>query len=325
MTDNEFRAMIAPHNENRLLNGRFDRAKQLLLIMCGGLMTTSLSLFAIFVAVHWFQYEIMSMYIWVIVPMGTFIVGIFCGLGCALVSKMRCYRIGKRELLFLSGFFVLLYFSAKYCEFFLLAPVFDDGSPVRFFEYCDHAIRSASLVQGDGSIHEQIGVWGYLFQFSNILGFVVGGLVVAATPSGSAPKCKKCSSLMKKNNIFTIPSGIPMVEAGTKLSYLERKEYDEALNEAMQKGFADLQQLQTLASDKHSESLQRLLEKLLTSSNKRKKLTGEISMPLTYCKRCNNGYLSPVIIKWEGTQYSRAYQEPLFLTPDICEKLQRKV
>ncbi len=173
--------------------------KQSVVALCG-LVTSVLVALLITVAQHLTGFDLFTLSVWVIVPVGAILTGFAAASGYYFGSLY--FHTRPNALLFLQMVLIagLTFFLIYYLEYSTL--VLDDGRRasdyVSFSRYFNLAITTAHYRFGRGARDVgEIGEAGYWFAVIQFVGFLLGGIAIFLTLMNH-PVCESCKKYFRK-------------------------------------------------------------------------------------------------------------------------------
>jgi len=302
------------------LSYEFNTKRPGLFVIGSGLATSAISLFLVFLlAAVTEDFQLMGFYLNYIIPIGAIGAGLVAGSGYGFASWLSGVKISRKLLLAVVGLQIGTYFLAQYVEYRNFAPCYEDGTPLGFFEYYDYMARSFAWTQDDGSMGEPIGLWGYAFRLLEVAGFAIGGLIVPLILF-KKPYCAKCQVYMKTRNICLIPNGVQPKRIKKK-NVEEQAAYDANIEKAEKQGKEILSQLQSLAENGQTDEFNKLIKLLNEQKKTTGKLTSRISVALSFCNHCHNGFLQPSMLTGQSDKIVVAPLDQIKLENEFVRKI----
>jgi len=300
------------------------RRRSMLPVLFAGGVTTALTLIgnSVMVAVSDGEFDLMSMYANLIIPIGPLLVGLIAGCGYGLMSWLTGVKITGKLLWLVLFCQLIAYVVAQFLSILPIILYAQDaglygrglGDVVKAFaHFFDEFTRSFEMVdQGKEATGVGMGTWGYGIRFLEILGFVGGGLIVPAITK-TAPYCDRCKVYMKTKSLGLLPCGCPQRKVGKK---------DEAGQAAYaaehEAGFlAAMEQLETIrkwAEEGQVSDLKRLIDPYQEKAARKEteQQTARLELKIQRCRNCHAGTLQAVVITGGGDTVS---QEDLGKSP----------
>lgn len=281
------------------------------IVLISGLITTALALFGVYALDRYTDdFHIMGWYANHILPVGALLVGLVAASGYGIVSWLSGVKITRGLLWIIVLLQILAYFTARYIEFRNL------HLPMSFLEFYDFTARTIAWKQHDGTFGEPLGAWGYGIRFLEVLGFVLGGLVVPLLML-KAPYCPACQLYMKSRQLTLFPASVP-VRKVKKSDASGQAAYEAEQQQAFDQGKQTLETLQQLATKNDPAGFRKKIEELQPGQKAAGKLPGRFALKLVHCKRCCGGQLLSTHILGQGnqiktTEIARAEINPEFI------------
>ncbi len=273
------------------------------LVLACGLLTTALTLFAIYWLGANARTNVMGWYANYVIPAGAILVGLAAASGYGLASWLSGVKISRGLLWSVLILQLASYFGAQYVEFRTRDPHYQDGTPVGFLEYFDVSARSFAWEQKDGSAGEPLGAWGYAFRLLELMGFTGGGLIVPVLLRRK-PYCDSCQLYMSTRELAVLPCGV--APRKIKKSDLQGQlNYEQEQKEAGAKGQALLDGVAGCAREGRVSELRGILDAHVGRKKEYGKLSQRISVSLTSCGRCGTGFLSTAVLTGQGDKVQR--------------------
>lgn len=169
-----------------------------MLVLIGG-FGSSLAAVALVAVVNSFGFNIMGLHFWFIVPAGALIVGMVSGLGYAACSKGFNVKIRPDFLWLVVAVSILTYILSHGITYLFLLKQYNlSGSQFTFVDYVRDICENTTYQSSRSNLQSfQLGAWGYLFQFVEMVGFSLGSMVPLAI-LGTKPYCDHCQLYMDK-------------------------------------------------------------------------------------------------------------------------------
>ena len=184
---------------------------QPIIVLAAGVITTVLTLLLVYVCDRWADGNIMGWYANYVIPIGAIFVGIAAGAGYGLASWLTGVKIRTWLLSTVVALQIITYFCANYVQFKSRGPLMLPGSThvLSFPEYYHYEAVNFAWKQENGKPGAPLGNNGYFFRALEVLGFVLGGIVVPAAMM-KVPYCELCQIYMKTRNLATIPASVKL-------------------------------------------------------------------------------------------------------------------
>jgi hypothetical protein len=176
-------------------------------IALGGLATSILTAVLVTLVQLWIGINLFTFSAWVFIPVGAIGCGLLAASGYFIAAKIL-HQNANRLLLF--QMIVIAIFSQFLIYWLEYQTLVVDGGYVskyiNFFDYLRISITNAHMViHGTMDTGVAVGELGYIFAFLDLLGFMVGAILVYLR-LGSEAKCEKCQTYLrtakKKNDRF---------------------------------------------------------------------------------------------------------------------------
>ncbi len=285
---------------------------QFRLVVGAGLITTTLALLGVYLLNTHGGENIMGWYANYVIPIGAILVGLVAASGYGLASWFAGVKITKGLLWTIVFLQVAAYFAAQYIEYTAVKPVYEDGSPVGFWTYFDAVTRAFAFKGHDGKPGPELGMWGYGLRVLEVVGFVVGSLIVPII-LWKKPYCNACQMYFRTKSLGLIPAGVAprKVKKGDSAGQAAyAKEQEEALNG----GAALLGALTEKAAAGDADGFRAILAEHAAKPKQKEygKLTRRIGLSVGHCPRCHAGFLAATAYEGKANEVK---QTPLGQTP----------
>lgn len=289
-----------PEADHPIIPGGPRQERSTSLVLISGLATTSLTLLGVYLLEkNTDDFHIMGWYANYVLPVGALIVGVAASSGYGLASWFSGIKITRKLLWTVVVLQFLAYFAAQYIEFKGLHLFYrTTGEPVSFFKYYDIGARSFAWKQNDGSSGEPLGVWGYCFRALEVVGFVLGGLIVPLVLC-KAPYCPQCQLYMKTRLLGLVPASVP-VRKVKKSDVVGQSAYESEHQQALDLGKKTVETFQQLATGNNMAEFRKELDKLEPGKKANAKLPIRFSLQLVHCKHCFSGQLVTKLLLGQG-------------------------
>ena len=269
------------------------------LVLLAGVATSALALL-----IAWFlnqtEFNVMGWYLWFIVPLGAIFVGLVAGSGYCLASWQLGVKVTGLLLWFIIALQVACYFEAQYLEFSRLQPVWEDGTPIGFFEFFDYTTQTFTFEQKGGGQGKPLGMWGYAFRLLELTGFAVGGLI-GSLILGSKAYCDNCQRYMKTRSLALLPAG-PMPRKFKKKDTAGQLQYAAEVNAQAEVAEKLLDEAVGYVRDSNSQAFRDLVDQHNANRKENAKLTTRIDLELSHCPSCSAGHLKAKSLTGQGEQ-----------------------
>ena len=174
------------------------RKPGLIVILCG-LVSTIVTLVLVALLAQT-DFNIMGLYA-LIIPAGAMLVGVCSGLGYYFGSRYTQARVSKKFFWIVFAISLAGYAGAQYVTYLALV----DTSKITFLQYISILVENSTYKMSDSSDGFKLGVFGYLFQLLEALGFSAGAMFPVILLS-AAPYCAACQFYLKKQSTGFINS-----------------------------------------------------------------------------------------------------------------------
>jgi hypothetical protein len=290
-------------------------------VLLAGLATTALTLLGVYLLdTKADDFNIMGLYANYVIPAGAIIVGLAAASGYGLTSWFTGVRITRYLLWIVVLLQFAAYFAAQYIEFANLHLVHRaTGEPVGFFEYYDAAARTFAWRQHDGTMGQPLGAWGYFFRGLEVLGFVLGGLIVPLVLR-KAPYCPDCQLYMKTRQLGLVPASVPARKV-KKSDEAGKAAYEAEQQKAFDGGKQTVEAIQQFAAGNNTAEFRTKVDALQLEKKQAGKLPSRFSLSLIHCKRCYGGRLVTKLLIGQGKQMKRTD----FASADLHSEFVRSV
>lgn len=285
---------------------------QFRLVLGAGLITTTLALFGVYTLNRYADENIMGWYANYVIPAGAFLVGLAAASGYGLASWFAGVKITRMLLWTIVAVQIAAYFAAQYIEYTAIKPMYEDGTPLGFWEYFDAVTRAFAWKGRDGRPGSPLGAWGYGLRALEVLGFVFGSLIVPIALWKKA-YCNACQVYFRTKSLGLIPAGV--VPRKVKKSDAEgQAAYAREQEEAWNAGAALLGALAEKAAAGDAEGFRALLAEHAPGPKQKEyaKLARRIALSAQHCPRCSAGFLAATAVEGKANQIK---QTPLGQTP----------
>jgi hypothetical protein len=288
-----------------------------LLVLAAGLATTGLALLGVYLLdTRTDDFHVMGWYANYVLPVGALLVGLVAASGYGLGSWFSGIKITRRLLWLVLILQLAAYFAAQYIEFKNLMLVHQNGEPVGFFEYYDFVARSFAWKKSNGESGDPLGVWGYFFRGLEILGFLLGGLIVPLILR-KAPYCQACQRYMRTRQLALVPASVPAKKVKkADVAGLAAQEAEQ--QQAFEGGQRTIESLQQLAAGNKSHDFLKILADLRPLRKKTASLPARFNLELIHCRRCHVGSLVAQLFLGQGqhikhSEFGRTSLHPEFV------------
>lgn len=289
-------------------------------VIVAGLITTGLALFGVWAANQASDtFNIMSWYGYYIIPIGAILVGLVAGSGYGIASWVTGVRISRTLLLVVVGLQVTAYFLAQYIEFKHLLAMYPNAADMSFFEFFDSSTRAFAWTRKDGSTGSSLGGWGYLWRCLEIAGFGFGGLIVPLILKAK-PYCQTCQRYMRTKAMGLLPAGV-LPKKIKKKDLNGRSEFDEANQNAWNKGMLMLEDIRKAAQEGRHEPIKSILDEQRGAQKEISKLTTRISISLSYCPSCYASKMNAATLSGQGNKIVRKKLGASEVQPGLSREL----
>ena len=285
---------------------------QFRLVVGAGLITTTLALFGVYLLNRHADENIMGWYANYVIPAGAILVGLVAASGYGLASWFAGVKITKLLLWTIVLIQIAAYFAAQYIEFTVVKPVYQDGTPLGFWEYFDAVTRAFAWKGTRGKPGQPLGMWGYGLRALEIVGFVLGSLILPIVLWKKA-YCSACQVYFRTKSLGLIPAGI--APRKVKKSDAEgQAAYAKEQEDAWNAGAALLGALTEKAAAGDADGFRALLADHAPKP-KQKEYAGlarRIALSAQHCPRCHAGFLAATVFEGKANEIK---QTPLGQTP----------
>lgn len=182
------------------------------LITIGGIVTTLATIGANALISRWLDFNLLSLSVWFVIPVGAIIGGMGAASGYYFTAIITHTMPSRRFLLEMVAIGVSAWFLGQWIEYATLT--LDDGtsvsSLVSFWDYFKfHAEHEQLTIRtrygGNVGSTGELGALGYAREVLQLLGFMVGGLVVWNALS-EKEMCSGCRKYAKVDRLLTAAS-----------------------------------------------------------------------------------------------------------------------
>jgi len=258
-----------------------------LAVIIAGLITSAITLGIVY-ALSQAGLMVMGFYLNYVIPIGALLAGFAAGSGYALAT----WKKGAKVTGAACGLIVLLsfisYFAAQYIEFSHLAPTYEDGTALGFWEFFDFSTRSFAWKKS-GKMGDPLGVWGYALRALEVSGFVFGGLVGAMILKAS-PYCEPCGLYMRKRKLAVLPASI--TPRKFRKGDPQEQPHEAQQNQALTAAHAVIESLAEAGKGGDEGLFNRILDSTAKITERQAvKLPLVYRLKLIYCTGCARGNL----------------------------------
>ena len=265
-----------------------------IVIFVWGLITTLITLAARILLSG--DFDLMSYYLWHIVPAGAILTGFFAASGYLIAIRLTRIQLHRWMFVAILILHLIAYFGADFLVFKLMHLYHKaDNSPVGFWEFFDLQSRNYSLqsVAATSDAGKPLGIWGYGVRFLEVVGFMGGALVVPLAVA-NVPLCPTCKRYQNRASLGLISALPDEIEKTQRIL----NELQEALDNGNAKAFSEL-----LIANRIPEEKGRMPGTLVAFS-------------LVWCPACMTGVVASVTTGADG---EALIEESL--TPDFLKSL----
>lgn len=310
-------------SNNEPVPAPFAAGGQFRLVLGAGLITTTLALFGVYLLRAYAGENIMGWYANYVIPVGAILVGLVAASGYGLASWLAGVKVTTRLLVAIIVLQVAAYFVAQYIEYRSVPPEVRGGRT--FWEYFDYVTRKFYFVEKGGKRGQPLGMWGYGLRALEIIGFVIGSLVVPLILWKKA-YCAACQVYFRTRQLGLVPAGVPprkvkRSDAEGQAAYAREQE------EAWKAGAALLGALSGRATQGDAEGFRSLLAEHAPKPKQKEyaKLPKRIALSAEHCPRCHQGFMKAVAVEGKGrevkqTPLGRVPLAPAFVRAAILER-----
>jgi len=283
---------------------------QFRLVLGSGLITTTLALLGVYLLNARAGENIMGWYANYVIPIGALLVGLVAASGYGLASWSAGVKITKGLLWTILILQVVAYFAAQYIEYANLPAAVRER--VGFWRYFDFATRTFAFRDRSGNPGAPLGLWGYGLRALEIIGFVIGSLIVPLI-LWKKPYCDLCQVYFRTRSLGLLPAG-PPVRKLKKKDAEGQAAYAKETEEAAAAGAALLATLSEHATAGRAAEFTALLAQHAPKPKQKEygKLASRIALAASYCPRCHKGFLAATAFAGQG---EKAQQTPIGRTP----------
>ena len=291
------------------------------LVILAGLATSALALLIAWL-LNQTEFNVMGWYFWFIVPVGAVLVGLVAGSGYSLASWQLGVKVTGLLLWSIIALQIACYFQAQYLEFRHLDPVWQDGTPIGFFEFFDYTTRTFAFEQKGGKQDQPMGVWGYAFRLLEVAGFALGGLI-GTLILGSKPYCENCGRYMKTRSLALLPAGAVPRKIKKKDTEAQQ-EYEAELNAKAAEAEKLLEEAVGYVRDGDSNAFRTLIDPHVANRKEIGKLTTRLELELSHCPGCSEGHLKAKALSGQGEQLTTQELQTIEATADFVTGILRQ-
>jgi len=205
------------------------RRKPSLSILIAGISSSAVCLGLVYL-LNKTGFELMQFYLWYIVPVGAIVVGLACGSGYAIGSKLANVRVSKVFLLVVFVLALGTYVGAQYLTYVQLLKEYNvsraDVSFVRYFQILSENMTYKEIEADAKAI--ELGKWGYGLQALVAVGFAFGAMIPVLIVRQFS-YCPACQMYMTSAGSFYAASTAQVAELKKK----KKKERGTIITEAI--------------------------------------------------------------------------------------------
>lgn len=167
-------------------------------VALAGLATSVLTALLVVFIQRQFQFSVFGFYLWFVVPVGAIACGFVAASGYYLAAKalhQGATRLLLAQMILIAAATLLLIYWLEYRN------TMSEGVPISgfvpFTTYLDTIFRTMSMSTDDnGGTTGELGAWGYGFALLDLIGFLVGALVVYFALRDQ-PSCGRCDKYLR--------------------------------------------------------------------------------------------------------------------------------
>lgn len=291
-------------------------------VLLGGLATSGLTLGLL----GWLSnvnpdIQIMGWYVWFIIPAGAILGGIAAGSGCGLASWVTNAKIGKQLMWVVVLLQACSYTLAQYEEYKTVRDQFAElgGIELSFPEYFDTMTRSMTFTSRGGGEGKELGILGYGFRLLELVGFILGGLIVPAITMAS-PYCNKCGMYEKTKHLGVLPAGVVPRKVGRKDTEGQAALARE-VNETLAEGRTLIDRIGVWAAEGDAASLGQCLDQHAGERKAIEKQTARTRLSVEHCPGCGQGRLVASLVQGQGKEQAELSKKYLPAHPNVIVAL----
>lgn len=296
---------------------------QFRLVLGAGLITTALALFGVYLLNAQGGENIMGWYANYVIPVGAILVGLVAASGYGLASWFAGVKITKGLLVTIVLLQIAAYFAAQYIEYTGLPA--EAKEKVSFWQYFDFVTRSFYFKGKGSEPGEPLGAWGYGLRVLEVLGFVIGSLIVPIILWKKA-YCPACHRYFRRRSLGLLPAGV----APRKVKKHDAEglaAYAKEQEEAWTSGAALLGGLTEKAMAGDAEGFRALLAEHAPKPKQKEyvKLARRIALSVEHCPQCHRGFMAAVAMEGKAnevkqTPLGQVALEPAFVRAAVLER-----
>lgn len=259
------------------------------------------SLIGVWLIAAYTDENIMDWYVRIVIPLGALVVGLAAASGYGIVSWTAGVKLNTTRLALIVLLQLCAYGAAQYIEFAAQGPMVfkSTGKPVGFFEYY-HTVTTSMVWQTRGRPEAEatpLGNTGYLIRAGEVVGFVIGSLIVPVILR-KKPYCELCEQYMRTKRLLSLPA---TAKAGFMPKFGEAKTEQSAKSQqALNESGEVLEKLLAFARSEQTGSFVSLLEEAKVDEKKARKLPAFVNLSHVWCRRCHTAWLLTSVTKQRG-------------------------
>jgi len=322
-----------------------------------GIVTTIISLALIWLC-NSLGFNLFSLNLMIILPIGAILFGAVAGSGYAIGSWFTGAKVGGGLLVTIVALLMLGFAAAQYMEYKIdvaageqsraeqidqevsklknLAAQSDqevDEAVIRegieklqtpmpgFFEYFDDTTRNMAYGEIGDDLDEAapLGVWGYGIRIIEILGFCLGGLIAPLALS-AAPYCPECQIYKKTHQVGMLPAGIKPRKVKKKDTE-GQAQLQEDLQTAIEGGIQLVNETAEAAAEDFVSGFLDIMTPLKDNKKEIGKMTTRVQVELQYCPDCNKGDLVYKMLSGFGEEQTTEVIKQVEVSPTFSRQI----
>jgi hypothetical protein len=285
-------------------------------VIVAGVATTALILTGSWAMEHSSKgdFTLMGLYLWGLVPVGAFGLGLAAATGYYVAALLTGTRIRGGLLWSVIAVTVAAYFGMHYVQFRAMGPMAlrSTGARLTFARYYDVQTRNLRFVSTAGSkpapapilpnsgpplpaqngadADDALGYWGYGVRALELGAFSLGALCTPLVLRGK-PFCDLCERYHKRYRLAVIPASVKLKVVRARRTV--RLDGEHAV--VGQKADATVAQLTQAVRAGELAAVGQLIDSLRPASKQAAKVPRRVEIILNRCPQCGHGTLTPTL------------------------------